>query len=76
MLATRIASIWGAALLCGWFLRTIIPTRWGISWTGKHVGYVFDFNRLAFWLCLLVGAALSIVPLVRAFLRDFPFLRR
>ena len=72
-MSLRITGIWAAALLCGWLIRTFVPPGHGIFITGKEVGRIFPFNRLGFWLCIMIAVGFSLGPVVRAFMRDFPF---
>ena len=69
----RVTLTWAIALLCAWLIRTFVPSGYGIFTMGKDVGRVFAFNRIGFWLCILIAVGLSIRPVVRAFLQDFPF---
>ena len=66
----KIGLIWSAGLLLGLFLRTVLPTLPGLFIMRKDVGFVLPLNRLAFWVCLIIGFVVGTIFMVRAMAQD------
>lgn len=66
-LPTKVLVIWALTVICASLLRTFGTHRFILGLGSR----VFLSNVVAYWLCLLVGFALSIRPLIKAFTEDF-----
>ena len=62
----------GIGVLIGLAFRTFLPDWPGTYVMGKRSGFVMllALNRLAFWVCVIIGVLVGIVFMIKAMVQD------
>jgi len=69
----KIVCMCVGGLLLGLALRTVLPQSPGLFIMGNREGLVLPLNRLAFWVCVVIGLVAGAIMMGKAMLRDLGF---